>query len=95
MTRIKLTYEYAHHPQPKMRQCPQCLKICVNVKNKEGEHLDDDGGDMDELPDLMLQNTQVNIKAHKKKQTENKAHKTHENKRNRNMIQKGLEADYS
>ena len=58
-------HEYAHHPQPKIRQCPQCLKICINVENKEGEHLDDDGGNVDELPDLMLQNTQTNIKTHK------------------------------
>ena len=26
-TKINLTHEYAHHPQPKIRQCPQCLKI--------------------------------------------------------------------
>ena len=57
MTKIKLSHEYAHHPQPKIRQCPQCLKICTNVKNKEKEHLDDDGGNIDEQPDLMLQNT--------------------------------------
>ena len=36
-------------------------------ENREREHLDDGGGNIDELPDLMLQNTQTNIKAHKNK----------------------------
>ena len=67
MTRIKLMHEYAHHPQPKIRQCPQCLKICINVENKERDHLDNDCGNVDELPDLMLQNTETNIKEHKNK----------------------------
>ena len=38
-------HEYAHHPQPKIRQCPQCLKIyaiCTKAKTKVREHLDDE-----------------------------------------------------
>ena len=59
--------------------------------DKEREHLVDDGRNRDELPDLIFQNTQTNIKAHKNK-PKIKAHKTHKNK---NMIQEGLEVDYS
>ena len=36
-------------------------------ENREREHLDDDGGNIDTLSDLMLQNTQTNNKAHKNK----------------------------
>ena len=44
-TQISLMHEYAHHPQPKIRQCPQCLKIyavCTKAKTKVREHLDDE-----------------------------------------------------
>jgi hypothetical protein len=78
-------HEYAHHPQPKVRQCPQCLKYMQCKRDKEREHLDDGHRNVTEHPEMILQNTQIIMKTHKSK-LKTKAHKTH--KSNKNMIQK-------